>query len=223
MGIISLDHIDNLFWIGRYSERVYTTLRLYYHSFDAMIDDTLEHYKEFCSSLDIPDIYGSAEAFRERYPFDTEDINSVISNLTRAYDNGIIMRELIGSETLSYIQLALYDMQMARLSNAPLIELQEVIDHILAFWGIVDDSIDNPQIRNVIKAGKRIERIDLYARLKLSGAEILRELKRLDPRLASSGMRYHKEYLDEIEAIAKSDKIDYYRIVQLIEDIVIMM
>ncbi|MCC8150046.1 MAG: hypothetical protein LIO96_00890 [Lachnospiraceae bacterium] len=104
-----------------------------------------------------------------------------------------------------------------------MISLQEVIDHILAFWGIMDDEVDNPQVRNVIKAGKRIERIDLYARLNMGGAEILRELKRLAPRVEQSGMRYHKEYLDEIEELAKADKVDYYRIVSLIENLIIMM
>lgn len=221
MGIISLDHIDNLFWLGRYTERVYTTLRQYYHSFDNMIDVTMDDYKNFCKSLDIPDIYGSAEDFKERYPFDLEDVNSIISNLTRAYDNGMIMRELIGSETLSYIQLALYDMQRAKVSHAPLIELQEVIDNILAFWGIADDSIDSEQVRNSIKAGKRVERIDLYGRLRAKPSEIVREVMRARPRLESSGIRYHKEYLDEIEELTKAETVDYRRIVSLVENLII--
>ncbi|MEE3395254.1 MAG: hypothetical protein VZQ97_04965, partial [Candidatus Onthomonas sp.] len=33
---------------------------------------------------------------------------SVYSNLIRAYDNAIVLREEIGSLTLSYIQLAVY-------------------------------------------------------------------------------------------------------------------
>ncbi|MCD7866219.1 MAG: alpha-E domain-containing protein [Clostridiales bacterium] len=222
MGIISLDHIDNLYWLGRYTERVYTTLRLYFRSYDVMIDLLGEHYKAFCDDLDIPDIYGSADEFRARYPFDTEDPNSIVSNLTRAYDNSIVMRELLGSDALSYIQIALYDIQKAKVSPAPLVPLQEVIDHILAFWGIMDDKVDNAQIRDAIKTGKRIERIDLYARLRMDGKEIIRELGRLRPRVELSGMRYHKEYLDEIEELAKSDKIDYYRIVYLIENLIIM-
>ncbi len=223
MGTISLEHIDNLFWLGRYTERVYTTLRLYFESYDAMIDLMGEDYKTFCERVDIPDIYGSADVFKARYPFDTGDPNSIISNMTRAYDNSIIMREILGSEALSYIQMAIYDIQVAKKSESPLISLQEVIDHILAFWGIMDDEVDNPQVRNVIKAGKRIERIDLYARLGMDGAKILRELKRLAPRVEQSGMRYHKEYLSEIEELAKADKVDYYRIVSLIENLIIMM
>lgn len=219
MGIISVEHMDELFWLGRYTERVYTTLRLYFNSFDAMIDITLDHYKTFCDSIEIPDIYGSAEQFRRRYPFDESDINSVISNLNRAYDNAIILREEIGSETLSYIQLAIYDMQKAKVSRAPLVELQNVIDNILAFWGIADDSIDSEQVRNIIKAGKRVERIDLYARLKIGRKELVREIRRLAPRIAKCGIRYNKEKLNQIEGLANADEIDYHQIVLLIESI----
>lgn len=219
MGIISVEHMDELFWLGRYTERVYTTLRLYFNSFDAMIDVTLDHYKTFCESIEIPDIYGSAEEFRKRYPFDESDVNSIISNLNRAYDNAIILREKIGSEALSYIQLSIYDMQKAKVSRAPLVELQSVIDNILAFWGIADDSIDSEQVRNIIKAGKRVERIDLYARLKITGTELLREIHRLVPRIAKCGIRYNKGRLEQIERLANTDKIDYHQIVLLIESI----
>lgn len=156
MGIISVGQMNRLLWLGRYSERVYTTLRLYSNSFDTMIDEIADSYAEFCKMVDIPDIYGSKEVFREKYPFDEENPDSILSNLNRAYDNAIVLREEIDSEALSYIQLAIYDMNKARISRAPLIEMQRVIDNILAFWGIVDDSIDSEQVRNIIKTGKRI-------------------------------------------------------------------
>ncbi|MCD8333221.1 MAG: alpha-E domain-containing protein, partial [Clostridiales bacterium] len=123
MGTISLEHIDNLFWLGRYTERVYTTLSLYFDSYDSMIDKAGD-YRIFCEKLDIPDIYGGTEEFRKRYPFDAEDPNSILSNMTRAYDNGIIMREILGSEALAYIQMTIYDIQAAKVSEAPLHALQ---------------------------------------------------------------------------------------------------
>ncbi len=46
MGIISVDQADRLFWLGRYSERVYTTLRLYSKSFDSMIDEIADRSEE---------------------------------------------------------------------------------------------------------------------------------------------------------------------------------
>ena len=193
MGIISLEQTDRLYWLGRYTERVYTTLRLYSNSFDTMIDEISDSYRDFCEMIDIPDVYGSKEVLREKYPFDEENPDSILSNLTRAYDNAIVLREEIGSETLSYIQLAIYDMNKAKISRAPLIEMQRVIDNILAFWGIVDDSIDSRQVRNIIKTGKRIERIDLYARLGISREELEREISRLATRIDRSGMKYDEE------------------------------
>ena len=91
-----------------------------------------------------------SENFIQRYCFDADDMNSIYSNLMRAYDNGITLRESIGSETLSYIQLAVYEMNKTRGSQAPLVGLQKVMDNILAFWGIADDSIDGIHMRGFL-------------------------------------------------------------------------
>lgn len=219
MGIISLEQTDRLYWLGRYTERVYTTLRLYSNSFDIMIDEISDSYRDFCEMIDIPDIYGSKEVFRDKYPFDEENPDSILSNLTRAYDNAIVLREEIGSETLSYIQLAIYDMNKAKISRAPLIEMQRVIDNILAFWGIVDDSIDSRQVRNIIKTGKRIERIDLYARLGISREELEREISRLATRIERSGMKYDKEKILHLKQLVEQPEINYYKIVSEVESI----
>lgn len=208
-----------MLWLGRYSERVYTTLRLYSNSFDTMIDEIADSYAEFCKMVDIPDIYGSKEVFQEKYPFDEENPDSILSNLNRAYDNAIVLREEIGSEALSYIQLAIYDMNKARISRAPLIEMQRVIDNILAFWGIVDDSIDSEQVRNIIKTGKRIERIDLYARLGIERKELVREINRLVPRIARSGMEYREDKINVLKELVAEPEINYYRIVYEVETI----
>ena len=219
MGIISLEQTDRLFWLGRYSERVYTTIRLYFSSYDTMIDETTDSYKAFCQRLDIPDVYGSKEKFKELYPFDSENPDSIISNLNRAYDNAIVLREEIGSETLSYIQLAIYEMNKAKISHAPLIEMQYIIDDILAFWGIVDDKIDSEQTRNIIKAGKRIERLDLYARLRLGRDQILRELHRLIPRIERCGIKYDQDKLNNLKKLVEEPELDYYKIVNEVESI----
>ncbi len=217
MGIISIEQTGRLYWLGRYSERVYTTLRLYSDSYDRLIDIESYDYAELCRRLDIPDVYGSKENFKERYPFDETDTNSIFSNLMRAYDNAIVLREEIGSETLSYIQLAIYDMQKAKISRSPLIEMQSVIDNLLAFWGIADDMIDSEQIRNIIKTGKRIERADLFGRLHLPAPDIIREVHRLIPRIERSGITYDKERLMRLKNLVESEEIDYYKVVYEIE------
>lgn len=220
MSIISLEQADRLFWLGRYSERVYTTIRLYFNSYDELIDGISDLYSNFCRSIDIPDVYGSMEVFEEKYPFDLNNPDSIMSNLTRAYDNAIELRDEIGSEVISYIQLAIYAMNKANISKAPLIEMQKVMDNILAFWGIADDSIDSEHARNMIKAGKRIERIDLYARLKQPRKELDREVKRLIPRLERSGLVYNRDNLMLLKDLVEAPDLDYYRIVSTVESIV---
>lgn len=219
MGIISLEQKDRLLWLGRYSERVYTTIRLFFMAYDSFIDDLNITYEELCRQLDIPDVYGSKKEFCKKYAFDEEDVNSIFSNLNRAYDNAIVLREELGTETLSYIQLAIYDMNKAKISKAPLIELQKVKDNILAFWGIADDVIASDKVRNIIKTGKRLERVDIYARLKRPREDLKREVDRLVPRIAKSGLDYDKDKVENIKRLVEETEIDYYKIVKEVESI----
>ncbi len=219
MGIISLEQADRLYWLGRYTERVYTTLNIFQKSFDVMIDGIADSYEDFCKNIDIPNIYANKADFLVRYPFDPDNPDSIISNLNRAYDNAIVLRESIGSETLSFIQLAIYDMNKAARSKAPGVELQKVNDNLLAFYGTVDDQIDSENVRNIIKAGKRIERIDLFARLGATKKELEREVERMIPRVERCGLKYDSHKLDVIRELVAADKIDYYKIVDEVETI----
>lgn len=220
MGIISVEQVEHLYWLGRYTERVYTTLKIYSESFDRMIDESEDSYQKYCDSLDIPNIYESKEDFLKRYPFDISVPDSIISNLNRAYDNAIVLRETIGSEALSYIQLSIYAMNNASVSDAPLIDLQQIMDDLLSFWGLVDDQIDSDQIRNIIKAGKRIERIDLYARLEVEKPRLVREVRRMIPRVLRSGMKYDDMSLSRVSTLINDVNLDYEKIITNVEKIV---
>lgn len=89
-------------------------------------------YKTYCERLNIPDVYGSNDVFADSYPFDKENPDSLIANMSRAYDNAIVLRDELSSNVLSYLQLAVDIFEM-NTRNAPLLELQPVIDYILAF------------------------------------------------------------------------------------------
>ena len=220
MGIISIEQVDHLYWLGRYTERVYTTLRMFARSFDQLIEEGDAVFQNYCESLDIPNTYTSKEDFLRRYPFDESISDSIVSNLNRAYDNAIVLRETIGSDALSYIQLSIYAMNNAARSNSPLIELQQVMDDLLSFWGIVDDQIDDEQIRNIIKAGKRIERIDLYARLELDKGRLEREVHRMIPRILRSGMKYDETALSRVSSLIQENTLDYVNIIKSVEAII---
>ncbi|MEE3419699.1 MAG: alpha-E domain-containing protein [Lachnospiraceae bacterium] len=220
MGIISVENTDRLFWLGRYSERVVTTLRLFAVSFDRMIDFDFNDYVEFCKELDIPNIYTSKDDFVEKYLYDPENQDSLYANLDRAFSNALVLREEIGSGTLSYIQLAEYALTDAQKSKAPLIALQDVIDNLMSFWGAVDDDIDDRNVRNIIKAGKRLERLDLYARLKRPREELFAAYRRLNIRIRETNLNFDEEGLDRILRMLNDEALHYRNIVAQTEEIV---
>ncbi len=219
MGVISVEQTDRLYWLGRYTERVYTTIRLFFVTYDTMIDRIGREHSLFCESLEIPDIYGSPEEFLRRYPFDETDCNSIISNLKRAYDNAIVLREEIGSEALSYIQLTIYEMQKAAASPAPLMEFQRILDNLMAFWGITDDVIASENVRNILKIGKRVERIDLFGRLHRCQEDIEREVCRLAGRIDRCNLKYRKDVVECLMELVKEERPDYRKIVDQVEQI----
>jgi uncharacterized alpha-E superfamily protein len=132
-----------------------------------------------------------------------------------------VLREELGSETLSYIQLAIYAMNKAKTSQAPLLELQAVVDHILAFWGICDDVIDDDVIRSIIKAGKRVERMDLYARLHMDRALLRREFDKLRSRLERSGLPYDRDAYQKLSSMIEAEsELDYERVLCAVDHLI---
>lgn len=55
----------------------------------------------------------------------------------------------------------------------------------------------------MIKAGKRIERIDLYARLGVPRNELVREVCRMIPRVERSGLLYDKSRLEQMKELVE--------------------
>lgn len=191
MGAISIEKADRLFWLGRYGERVLTTLITYFDFYDEMIDGDEDAYRTFCEKIAIPDIYGSKENFQQRYLFDQSDPNSIISNMERAFDNAVVMRGELGTYTLAYIQMALDVLKGENgRADAPVYDLQQVIDYLNAFWGCMDDQVEDEVCRNIIKCGKYLERLDLYMRLGYPAKAIEKEYSKFQNRLHRSGLSY---------------------------------
>ncbi len=155
---------NRLFWLGRYTERVYLTLHILRKHFDVMIDEDKYAYVTFCTSMGIENKYSSAEDFFSRYLFDIENPESVINMLEKVKDNAMMLREEIMSETLSYIELSIAYMKNSQTQNEGLSGLQHITDYILAFWGSIDERITDNEIRHAIKFGKFLESLDLHIR-----------------------------------------------------------
>ena len=67
MGAISVEKMDHLFWLGRYTDRVYTTVRLFFQIYDNMIEQPEGIYEKYCERLNIPNIYTSNGQFVRSY------------------------------------------------------------------------------------------------------------------------------------------------------------
>lgn len=88
-------------------------------------------------------------------------------SLERAYDNGIVLREDISTEALSFLQMAMDTLEKAETSTRGLLLALLPLEEILfGYWGCIEDYIYDPEVMNIIKCGKSIERPDLYFRLR---------------------------------------------------------
>jgi uncharacterized alpha-E superfamily protein len=164
MGTISVEYSSNLYWLGRYAERAYTTLNTFFNYHDISLDKDKNAYREFLENLEIGDKYGDHRRFVQGYLYDEVDCFTVSSTLRFAYDNALVCRNVIGSEALAYIQLAIDAFQSSRDAKNLRLSLMPVIDYLLAFWGSIDDKLADGEARTIVKCGKLVERLDLYFR-----------------------------------------------------------
>ena len=161
---ISIDKAIQLYWLGRYTERVYTALHFLRKNFDLMIDFDHSAYVTFCIQMGIENIYKSADDFMDRYLYDETNSQSVVNMLEKAKDNAILLRKEITSESLSYIELSIAQINHCKVDKLGINDLQSITDYMLAFWGSIDERIFATYIRNVLKFGKYLECADLHIR-----------------------------------------------------------
>lgn len=218
---ISAEQADRLYWLGRYVERVYSTVRIFNRSLDRMIDKDGDDYVEFCRRLSIPtDVYAGPEDFEACYLFDSSNPDSIYSNLSRAYDNAIVLRNFITTETMAYVQLALDRLEHGSAAESAFLETQAVLDLLLAFWGSVDDRVLDVERRDLLKVGKYSERLDMLIRLEsdeydISGllVRLLSHTRRVEPLL-------NREVLEALRGFNETgaDR-DYARLLKLVNSL----
>ncbi|MCH3972717.1 MAG: alpha-E domain-containing protein [Oscillospiraceae bacterium] len=221
MGALSLTKSNRLFWLGRYTERVFTTLQYLLDRYDKVVDGLPIDHAAFCCSMGIGDCYRDDEDFVRRYLFDTEDPSSVLNSMYSAYDNAVVLRDTLSSITLSYIEMALSALKKAAKSDGPALQAQWVIDDIMAFRGASDDFIYDENSRNILKCGTSVERIDLYLRIEYRVDRIPAEMSRLLNRLYKTKLATNPEDLDTLvqAVLEKPDRLSNVKLISCIEDL----
>ena len=178
MGIISVEHSSNLYWLGRYAERVYTTLDTFFDYHDATIDRDKNSYRDFLERLEIEDKYGDYENFIDGFLYGIDHF-TVSSVFHRAYDNALVTRNVIGSESLAYLELASNTFHLGRGAKNLRLTLMPVMDYLLAYWGNIDDHLATSEAGIIIRCGKIVERLDLYFRFFYDNKYINNEYEKL--------------------------------------------
>ncbi|MBP5431492.1 MAG: alpha-E domain-containing protein [Ruminococcus sp.] len=211
MTTISKEHSDRLYWLGRYTERAFTSLRTIQKLYDKMIDDR-RGYTNYLKCFGLNDTYGSNDTFMRSFLYDDCNVNSVAYSLERAYDNGIVLREEISTEALSFLQLAKDSLGKSGMSANTRLSLMPLEDLLFGFWGCINEHIYDDEIRNIIYIGKTVERLDLYIRMKypydIAEKEYIRLLKNLNRVPKGTPYRYNTKYLSELVIIMGTEE-DY--------------
>ena len=198
MGTISIEHSDRLYWLGRYTERFFITLRSLDRLYDKMIDDKYG-YREYLVNFGLNDCYTDSLDFIRSFLYDENNPNSAAYCLERAYDNGIVLREEISSKTLSFLQMAKDTLTKSQDKPNVRLSLLPLKDILYSFWGSINEHIYDDEIRNIIYIGKTLERLDLYMRMRFPFATVEKEFIRLCKNLhrvpKDTPFRYNTKYL----------------------------
>ena len=198
---IPANKANRLFWLGRYTERVYISLHLLRRYYDRMIDGQPKDYEEFYQKLDFGNPYPDKESLRLGYMYDANNPASLLSELVAANDNAIVLREEIKSETLSYVQLSLCLIQKAANSQETNItNLQSITDYLLAFWGSIDERVFDERIRGLLKMGKLLENIDMHIRFDYPFNRIKEAYEELKKQLENEESMYDPSLIEQLDA-----------------------
>ena len=218
MDTVTLSKQNRLFWLGRYAERVYTTTQYMMKQYDHLIDGGTVDYGTFCQKMGIPCVYDSGDDFCRRYLFDSTSPYSVQSGVEAMLGNGMVLRETITSPTLAYLQMAHSAMELAARSEAPGVELQWVLDDIMAFRGSFDDSVEVEAARNITKVGALVERISLMLRLGWQAERLDLELQKLLNRLYKTDLPPEKDALEVIaRRTVQGEQVDSVTLLHSVE------
>ncbi len=195
--IITADKANRLFWLGRYTERVYISLHLLRRYYDRVLDGDSTDLKEYYDCLGGDGIAHEAREFQIAQLYDHNNVCSIATSLDKANDNAIVLRHDITSESLSYIQMSQVLLQeCSDICEKNITHLQPITDYMLAFFGSVDERVFNKHIRKLLKIGKMVENLDLHIRFNYPFFRIEEVFRTL------------KEFIAQIDAVADEESLE---------------
>lgn len=166
---------ESLFWIGRYLERADDTARILDVQLQVLLEDPgVDEGPWSARLLDVMGVQDEPDEFTqsavlELLAYDRESVHSIAFAVDRARDNARGTREILSTEMWAAINTLWQGMATARLKRAPE-SLSWVRNRAALIAGVADSTMTRDEGWHFFELGRRIERVDMTARLLASAA-----------------------------------------------------
>ncbi|GGD45102.1 hypothetical protein GCM10012288_19310 [Malaciobacter pacificus] len=164
--ILTANVASNLYWFGRYLERIEATLIEVVYHFDRIIDIDKDSGKDFYKILGVDLEYTDAKDFLNKAIFGDHQSN-LNQLMSYARENAIISRSNMDTEAFgSVIELA----DLLKHSSHTSFNVDcRYIDYVLSLISEIWGELTRKQKRNTsdyfIRLGKLVEKVDFHTRL----------------------------------------------------------
>ena len=167
MGIVSVTKGSALYWLGRYAQRTIILSTEVYQTFDHGVGidrepDGVAAAHALCDCLGISDSFADRKSFMQAWFLDHARPYSMIRSLQNAYDNVLVLRDLLPLECFASFRSG-YSM-LDSLDRPDLFRIREVVEYLYAFWVAVEDTGEELEVA-LAHFGRFVERLDLALRL----------------------------------------------------------
>ena len=167
LSLVTASNADNLYWLGRYTERTFTTLVQFFPFYDRVMDTDVDAFRPLAHALDLPEHFEDFDEFIHSFLYDKDNPDSVCSSIQSAFGNAVVLRPELSSRLLQYVELAVANITDAAERSADAKDIykqRDITDDMLAFWGGLENSAATPAFKAFVFIGKYLERLDLYTR-----------------------------------------------------------
>ncbi len=164
--LLTANVATNLYWFGRYLERIEATLIEVVNAFDIIIDTDVEKGKKFYKKLGIDIEYENATQFLNVAMFGQHDAN--LNNLMGCVrENAIICRSVIDTEAFgSVMELSDLLKHSTNTFDVDYRYIDSVQSLISEVWGELTRRENRKVSDYFIRLGKLVEKVDFHLRLK---------------------------------------------------------
>jgi uncharacterized alpha-E superfamily protein len=205
--LITANVATNLYWFGRYLERIEATLLEIITASDKIIDTDKEAGVKLFKKLEIDIEYKNTKDFLNIAIFGNHDSN--INNLIEyARENAIICRADMYTEAFgSVIELSTLIKHGSYLPHVDCTFLDEVLSLISAIWGKLTRRQKRDTSDYFIRLGKLVEKVDFHLRLERNkefSLVLMEEIDKIVSILAPDAVFKPHDEKDSYEVILNS-------------------